>query len=518
MSEKSDATMEMAETPEAKYLNPDNEMKTEEEDKKSALNYLLNLLSDSVVTGVPQIITVGHIFRKVFKLIILFACIAGFIYQAVEFMNLYYTYPSTIDIDIEYAKTLPAPKLTVCDRNPLLRSKFCSENPQYCTQPTEVEKFCKKYPQFCNETTTVEDLKFIISEYVVDKTEYVRNYGQTAEDLIENCCSSIISVTDECRKNSSFFIYMNEFNRERQCYTIDFSKFQKHNSLKFDEKLFYSASEECVWWTPFVADNIYTVVLDLKSHETSRPEMIPAAQIGVHSPNTEQNPFLKGFTAKVGKRYMVKLTANAENLLPSPFSTNCADSSVTGDDYSRDECLAACALKITHHLCGCAPVGNPLREDIEICLDLDEEKRNCAFQIDLNQCYSYCPRPCHSFSFDYIVSESDLQSGVLPVDLGDGSVSLDDFNITDDDKIYINSSNSYKWNDVTVINVLYLKPEINTFTYKPKYEKIEILGYIGGYSGIWLGISLVAIFDFFETLVVFVCFLCQRTKKTHTFK
>ncbi|GBM81286.1 hypothetical protein AVEN_84697-1 [Araneus ventricosus] len=49
-----------------------------------------------------------------------------------------------------------------------------------------------------------------------------------------------------------------------------------------------------------------------------------------------------------------------------------------------------------------------------------------------------------------------------------------------------------------------------TFTYSPKYQNIETFSYVGGYVGMWLGISLVAVFDFLETLVVILRYPFRR--------
>ncbi|KAG8180716.1 hypothetical protein JTE90_004675 [Oedothorax gibbosus] len=43
--------------------------------------------------------------------------------------------------------------------------------------------------------------------------------------------------------------------------------------------------------------------------------------------------------------------------------------------------------------------------------------------------------------------------------------------------------------------------EVTTFVHEPKFEKVSLFSYIGGYMGMWLGASLVALFDLAETLV-----------------
>ncbi|KFM79363.1 hypothetical protein X975_09995, partial [Stegodyphus mimosarum] len=52
--------------------------------------------------------------------------------------------------------------------------------------------------------------------------------------------------------------------------------------------------------------------------------------------------------------------------------------------------------------------------------------------------------------------------------------------------------------------------ETTVYEYSPKFQNIETFSYLGGYVGMWLGISLVAVFDFLETLVVIMKYPCKR--------
>nr|XP_042908262.1 uncharacterized protein LOC107445175 [Parasteatoda tepidariorum] len=49
------------------------------------------------------------------------------------------------------------------------------------------------------------------------------------------------------------------------------------------------------------------------------------------------------------------------------------------------------------------------------------------------------------------------------------------------------------------VNIDMSNLEITTYNCSPKIESIELFGNIGGYVGMWLGISLVAVFDFLST-------------------
>ncbi|GFQ93401.1 uncharacterized protein TNCT_231451 [Trichonephila clavata] len=50
------------------------------------------------------------------------------------------------------------------------------------------------------------------------------------------------------------------------------------------------------------------------------------------------------------------------------------------------------------------------------------------------------------------------------------------------------------------LNFIFNRLEVEKFAHEPRYESVEMFSYIGGYMGMWLGISLVALFDFLEIL------------------
>ncbi|XP_035222461.1 uncharacterized protein LOC118195285 [Stegodyphus dumicola] len=56
----------------------------------------------------------------------------------------------------------------------------------------------------------------------------------------------------------------------------------------------------------------------------------------------------------------------------------------------------------------------------------------------------------------------------------------------------------------SVITISFNKMEVIKYSYSPKYESVSLFSYVGGYLGLWLGISLVAICDVIETAVLII--------------
>ncbi|GFQ85939.1 uncharacterized protein TNCT_717891, partial [Trichonephila clavata] len=63
------------------------------------------------------------------------------------------------------------------------------------------------------------------------------------------------------------------------------------------------------------------------------------------------------------------------------------------------------------------------------------------------------------------------------------------------------------------LNFIFNRLEIKNYVHRPKYESIEVFSYFGGYMGMWLGISLVALFDLSETLICLIIYLYKMQKK-----
>ncbi|GFT63906.1 uncharacterized protein NPIL_3221, partial [Nephila pilipes] len=111
---------------------------------------------------------------KQFKTAIFIVCVACFSWQSANFFELYFTYPTTTNIDITYPEVLIKPAATLCNTNPVKRSMFCDKYPYLCQKPSNLTEFCKKHSHFCEGGTS----KLMIPKleyYANDSTEEARN-------------------------------------------------------------------------------------------------------------------------------------------------------------------------------------------------------------------------------------------------------------------------------------------------------------------------------------------------------
>ncbi|GFS77924.1 hypothetical protein NPIL_102251 [Nephila pilipes] len=67
---------------------------------------------------------------------------------------------------------------------------------------------------------------------------------------------------------------------------------------------------------------------------------------------------------------------------------------------------------------------------------------------------------------------------------------------------------------LTYVTISFQKMEETLYIYKAKYEVVETFSYIGGYVGIWLGVSLLALFDFLEATTFLIKYPFIKKKRS----
>ncbi|XP_067142830.1 uncharacterized protein [Centruroides vittatus] len=75
----------------------------------------------------------------------------------------------------------------------------------------------------------------------------------------------------------------------------------------------------------------------------------------------------------------------------------------------------------------------------------------------------------------------------------------------------INASSHINISGKTIISFIFEDNTMVEYNYKAVVTPTEINGYIGGYSGMWLGLSLIALLDFLDHIFVFFyCIFCSK--------
>ncbi|GFR27153.1 hypothetical protein TNCT_632261, partial [Trichonephila clavata] len=70
----------------------------------------------------------------------------------------------------------------------------------------------------------------------------------------------------------------------------------------------------------------------------------------------------------------------------------------------------------------------------------------------------------------------------------------------------------------TNINIVFDSEKIFLYEIQPKYNIIEVMSNIGGFLGMWMGVSMIAVMNLFENIVTmfYYCIKKRRSKKKTT--
>ncbi|XP_054721295.1 uncharacterized protein LOC129231073 [Uloborus diversus] len=444
-------------------------MSKAESDKLSTKSYAAKVLHKSLVTGVSNIIESSSIICKIFKTTVLLLCMVGFVYQVYYFVKDVLTFPSVVNVRVETLKEFVAPAYTFCNTNGIKRSKYCEKYPEFCEKPENMTDFCLQYSYYCrvnteNFTMPIEDAYYT----EVNGTEDVfKELGQDLESFLAN-------LRDHMREDieGPFERYMEHADKILQCYS--------KNSLVDSNKL-PKLTSKTLGGIP-----IDSFEFDLEEHETFNRNGMPGALFALHSPFVAVDPDLDGILLKPGRSYKIHLSIEEQVSLPWPYKTDCVNYTLIWENENRTgprsktACEEECIL--THFLT-CMNCSMPwwlYPHNATICDTDNLENYSCPDMSErydkYYDCLDECKVDCSKVKYQYEVKERYIASSAF-------------------------KGSRRKNHRFTYVDIFLTEREIVTLEHRPQYKDVEVYSYIGGFMGCWLGVSLVAVIDFIESIV-----------------
>nr|XP_042895837.1 uncharacterized protein LOC107445370 [Parasteatoda tepidariorum] len=230
----------------------------------------------------------------------------------------------------------------------------------------------------------------------------------------------------------------------------------------------------------------------------------PSIQMGVHSPYFLPSPFLDGYNYIGGRAYDIRVSMREKHLLPAPYQTNCTDYMRLWRErdgkapIDQMGILQECRMNKTIEERGCIPIDLDYPENsYNICTTCN----NCTDGSSTHDCLSLAEsftQPCDSLSYSTIREDKTItvyqEINTVFLRRKEGTrIRLKEYDCAEN-RVWRPECGSID------IDVLFDRFEISNLTYKPKFESLEIFSVIGGYMGMWLGISLVTIYDLIGTI------------------
>ncbi|GFY43714.1 uncharacterized protein TNIN_154971, partial [Trichonephila inaurata madagascariensis] len=72
-----------------------------------------------------------------------------------------------------------------------------------------------------------------------------------------------------------------------------------------------------------------------------------------------------------------------------------------------------------------------------------------------------------------------------------------------------------RWSNLVMVRIYFKTIERKIYEHVPKYDNQELFSHLGGYSGVWLGFSLLNLYELLEIIVATLNFAKSKMKKPH---
>ncbi|XP_054706563.1 acid-sensing ion channel 4-A-like [Uloborus diversus] len=402
--------------------------------------------------------------------------VTGFIVQSILFFEMYSKHPSMLQLDVDQPQEVDLPAFTVCNLNEVRASEFCRYYPQKCGNSKTVPDFCTRYVEYCKLQNGPKMVPIIfLEEFNLTRYEQ-QTFGHQWEDLVVSCVVEIDGNEQNCPGEPILVPALSHsiqipFN----CFMM-FSLYGQPDAVP--EKVPRSA--------------VIRLHLNVEVGEYHPYHLTRGSQISIHSPYHVPSPMSGGQLLNMGNIYRIYLRLAQQNLLPAPYSSNCTDymsqwhANGGKGPITQKMCTEKCKLDKSLELYGCAEPRIDYPHNETMC-----EKGIPRFHEKARaECSRQCTMPCKisTYELQVQIADSEGQRG--------------------------SCVNETDLSCVVLVQIFMENMEITTFTYTPKFEAVGILSWIGGYVGLWLGISLLHVYDFLEKWFFYCITSLQKRSKS----
>ncbi|GFS80442.1 uncharacterized protein NPIL_122091 [Nephila pilipes] len=225
----------------------------------------------------------------------------------------------------------------------------------------------------------------------------------------------------------------------------------------------------------------------------------PEVLMAIHSPYIVASPYITGERFLGGRNYRVKIKADEKHLLPSPYQTNCTEYlpqwKARGRVGPLNPIMAVqeCRLNATLEKLGCIPNYVDYPHNKTICKSLYNNQNITHIGENCTDLQMYYNQPCN-----FLVYLMKNEAKLVPIQKGLNGYSLEtQYNCTSELRFTRRCQTAN-------VEVVFDGFEITNMTYNPKFESLELFSVIGGYMGMYLGVSLVVVYDFAEFVILAV--------------
>ncbi|GFY37026.1 acid-sensing ion channel 1 [Trichonephila inaurata madagascariensis] len=467
---------------------------------------LKSKFKNSSIFAVSQIDRSEKLYAKLLWMLTLSLTLVGCCYYIYRFMDLYFTYPIKVTLNIEVQSSVNFPSVTVCNMN-RMKSKYepclasdadfrkCSTGREhqfgsgFTFKLPERRNFQSCYSQLNGKRQKdADNFTEFFEKYSELKQVKRRFYGHQLKDLIQSC-----SFRGKPYDKDQFSYFFNA--RYGNCFTF--------NSCDDDS---YDPKEELAV-TSTGRESGLELILNVEHEQYLPISHTIGGRIVIHN-SLNPDPEGSGISIIPGYETDILLQQTSILRLPAPYKDECVFYNDDSSIKNQAACIESCLQDYNLVKCGCIePEFQDLEyNDLKKC-DMKSSTDMCCLDGVLNYLAIHgtncsCPLPCVTEKFTEHTTMATWPSGAYFFRGGS--------NVTNKDW---DSLKSYRASHAK-INIFFTTLEKIVYEQKPCFHESELLSHLGGELGLWLGLSIVAVFELLEVLFCFANCVYVTASKT----
>ena len=469
----------------------------------------IEIIDDSTMHGLPNVFRSNHFIMKIFWLILFLLSLALAIYLVSVSVKTFLNFDVTVSIAYEQETPIDFPAVTFCNLNPFyqlraaafINSSLSLNNISYLTSLTSIANTTNAL------TLAKMAMYYIKAEAVINQT-IMQQIGFSLTDMLFSCT----------------FLGM-------PCSTSDFTSFQSYeygNCYTFNSGVNVSINKvsnagpahglelELFAGDPKSQQYVYRSGFYVVVHNQSITPLMDSEGVSVSSGMETNIGVEREFISRLGRPYSGCVDGTTSESYDSPLYQaifNTLDQTV----YRQKYCFKLCYQQSVVSLCSCYDPQYPNafpNSSLTVCQTTSQlfcmTNQQKVFETNgtnaFPNCTNNCPLECNSINYDLTLSTASY-----PTNFYLNWLLLQN---TLTSKYSTKSNNSIQVS-VAKINVFYNDMFYMSLTESPAITWDILLGTIGGTLGLFLGVSVLSVFEIFDIIfqIAEAIFMYKRNGK-----
>lgn len=482
-----------------------------------------HLLKNSSVPAVSQLGHSNSKHRQIFWVIVLIICVLGCIYEMYLWLNVYFSYPVVINMEIENPLKMEFPAVTVCNLN-RVKSEFeaCIKEGRVCKLPIQTRTLIlsETWDVVLSKPESKSQRK--LQE---EKILFMQNYSELDKILRRVYGYSYFQMIKRCSFDGVFCDYYNftlfQDKQYGNCYTF--------NSRKTKSTLISHR-----------AGPDFGLEIEIDPLENTYLDITPnvGLLVVIHNKDEYPNIAAEGINISPGYETHVAITKTSIKRLPAPYRDKCFNYNRSATDaFIRSEldCIQMCMQDASFASCSCVDPSLPALKYMEKCNLKNTTAMTCLKTV-LEKMHDRglpcnCPLPCLTRSYEVQFSSSLWRpfsantpfTSVHKKDTFNNNSANHSYECHTDTE-YISSICDIQSNKVltgnsikpdkrskqskqgrkSLLKVFFKNFEHKIYTQEPAFTEAELYAHVGGHLNFWLGLSIIAVFECVQNIVFFL--------------